>query len=277
MSTTLDRDDKKLKDINDTLTEIINLKCFNTGNGENKNSSSYRAENLLNNLVTNQMRYVINLLNKNDGDLKLSKVAEWSFNSISENHFWAKRNVDKAKKQDDLRNAKIELEKFENEYIEKLIYNLSERKKTTELNNLNNDFITLKKYYNYLQDFLPKLEKISGDYCETQFDEKNRYNPMNIVRSSTSSPYYWENSHLDTVRGRIFEFLSELLFRIKLQIIAFENVLGQRINAPVTGNENMNDIVPNIGNSNGGKKKTKRIRKNKKKKSRKKRRKTYRH
>jgi hypothetical protein len=277
MSTTLDRDDKKLKDINDTLTEIINLKCFNTGNGENKNSSSYRAENLLNNLVTNKMRYVINLLNKNDGDLKLSKIAEWSFNSISEGHFWAEQKVDKAKKPDDLNNAKIKLEKFENEYIEKLIYNISERKKTTELNNLNNDFITLKKYYNYLQDFLPKLEKISGDYCETQFDERNRYNPMNIVRSSTSSPYYSENSYLDTVRGRIFEFLSELLFRIKLQIIAFENVLGQRINAPVTGNENMNDIVPNIGNSNGGKKKTKRIRKNKKKKSRKKRRKTYRH
>jgi hypothetical protein len=99
---------------------------------------------------------------------------------------------------------------------------------------------------------------------------------MNIVRSSTSSPYYWNYSHLDTVRGRTFEFLSELLFRIKLQIIAFENVLGQRINSPVTGNEIMNGVVPNNGNSNGGKKKTKRIRKNKKKKSRKKRRKTYR-
>ena len=28
MSTTLDMDDQKLKDINDTLTEIINLKCL---------------------------------------------------------------------------------------------------------------------------------------------------------------------------------------------------------------------------------------------------------
>jgi len=275
MSTTLDMDDKKLKDINDTLTEIINLKCFNTGNAERENSSSDRAEILLNYLVRNRMRYVINLLKKNDGDLKLSKVAEWSFNSISEGHILAQLKVDKAKKTDDLNNAKIKLEKFENEYIEKLINNISKRN-TTKPNNLNSDFTTLKKYYNYLQDFLPKLEKISGDYCKTQFYEKNRYNPMNIVRSSTSSPYYWNYSHLDTVRGRTFEFLSELLFRIKLQIIAFENVLGQRINSPVTGNEIMNGVVPNNGNSNGGKKKTKRIRKNKKKKSRKKRRKTYR-